>query len=97
MSVKFGLNQVGCWFDGVFGQEFNDRRVVDLAQEYGFSLPDGMSMEEYLDTDFDPTEEAVDYLNSLELPEGYAFSWRDGDFGLWSIDDSTDDTETESE
>jgi hypothetical protein len=82
MTHKFTADDAGCIFDGIHGQAFNDMRVVELAVLHGYTpsprLYEGMPDSEFYDAEH---PYAVDYLNTL-APDGYTFTWLDGDFVL---------------
>jgi hypothetical protein len=69
---------LGCYFDGCFGQEFNDGRVLDLAYDYGWKG---------VQDSIDAVSDAVEYLNSLETRPNTFWQWIDGDFGLYLDED----------
>lgn len=88
--------ETGCIFDGVHGR-YNLPRLVYLANAEGMVLPevDRNTLLRYTEGLDDPGDaEAVDwlalaaeqFLNDL-LPEGYAFTWHDGDFRLDPVAD----------
>lgn len=77
----------GCWFDGTRGFVGVATAIIETAIAYGLGMQE-LSDEDCADTDtlvFE-SDNAIDYLNTL-VPDGYTFSWWDGDFGLYSNTD----------
>ena len=80
----YSTNDIGCFFDGAFGFEFNAGRIIDLAIEHGYTphyQAENGEDEEALNYEVDDAEV---YLNEHTIIPEYAYwSWLDGDFGLW--------------
>tara|TARA_R110000751_G_scaffold190527_1_gene296290 strand:- start:155 stop:475 length:321 start_codon:yes stop_codon:yes gene_type:complete len=75
---------IGCYFDGAFGFEFNAGRVIDLAIEHGYTPHYQAENDEDLDALVHEIDDAEEYLNeNTTTPENTYWSWVDGDFGLW--------------
>lgn len=90
---------VGLWFDGTFGQRYNDLRLVDAAErllgwkvppEYADALARAEESANYDNTPVDGDDELLDELFSLAVevinsasPAGHHAAWVDGDFGVW--------------
>lgn len=83
----------GCYFDGTFGQTYNDLRVLAFAQSYGYSDDDADALlykgEHSLtanDLELLPeiADSAIEYLNTLETRPNVYWQYNDGDFGLYS-------------
>lgn len=94
---KITEDQAGCWLDGHMGWH-NLYRVVDIAEEYGFTLSEddrssvacyracgesGAGMHgDCADAVYEISDDATEYLNTL-APEGYHFEWDAGELMLW--------------
>tara|TARA_R100000278_G_scaffold119960_1_gene101886 strand:+ start:1246 stop:1539 length:294 start_codon:yes stop_codon:yes gene_type:complete len=85
--------EVGCYFDGAFGFEYNLRRILDFAEDLGFTPDLSLEIGEDLDFDVEEMDRAIEWLNDHCRTElGYAYEstfwgFMDGDFGLWENDD----------
>lgn len=78
----------GCWLDGRYGQEWNDRRLIQLAIDTGWltvagpvpvsELADGETLEWLAD-------EALEALNlwAADVLPDLSFGWHEGDLMLW--------------
>ena len=79
--------EVGCYFDGAFGFEFNLRRVLDFAENLGFTPDLSLEIGEDLDFDIEEMDRAIDWMNDHCRPDESTFwGFMDSDFGLWEID-----------
>lgn len=102
-TQQYNNPALGCYFDGAFGQTYNDLRVLKLAFSYGYTDTDAQAMldkgeEELTNDDMDLLPECVqdaeDYLNSLETRPFVSWRWYDGDFGLYAdVDSAKEDCE----
>jgi hypothetical protein len=96
--AEYTDDDVGCYFDGAFGFEHNAKRLLDFAEQHGFSYD--MVMKDDNDRpDLDDlvwlTDSALDWLNENTLRPPFIegereyylnWAWEDGDFGLWKYD-----------
>ena len=80
--------EVGCYFDGAFGFQYNLGRILEFAEDLGFTPDLSLEIGEDLDFDVEEMDRAIDWMNDYCLPDESTF-WGliDGDFGLWKIDD----------
>ena len=88
-DMKYTKKDIGCYFDGAFGFEYNARRIIDFAYGHGWDATD-LNAEEMTDLDVlvDFLDEAIEYLNvETERPDNIFWAWEDGDFGLWEYDE----------
>lgn len=98
MTDRITEDMAGCWLDGHMGYH-NHYRVVDLAQEYGWTISDGdqSMVERYRRNPHDDdgaydamldqgglVDKATEYLDSL-APEGFAFNWDMGELSLMCL------------
>ena len=80
--------EVGCYFNGAFGFEFNLRRVLDFAESLGFVRDLSLELGEDLDFDIEEMDQAVNWLTDHFRPDESTFwGFMDGDFGLWENDE----------
>lgn len=83
---------IGCYFDGCFGQTYNDIRLIDMALGWGWVdedasrlsdiAEDDMSLED-VDLLLEVANDAEEWLNQQETRTGLYWAWDDGNFGLW--------------
>ena len=79
--------KVGCYFDGAFGFEHNLRRVLEFAENRGFTPDLSLEIGEDLDFDIEEMDRAINWLNDHQRSDESTFwGFMDGDFGLWEID-----------
>lgn len=92
MKTDYNNPPIGCYFDGAYGQTYNDRRVLKLAVSHGWEDKDAQeainASDEELESEgyeflADTVEEGIDYLNSLETRPFLYWQWHEGDFGLY--------------
>jgi len=92
MDSKITPDDAGTWLEGSHGWH-NIYRVVDLAADYGFTVPDEYTTalldyrknghaanedhREMIEGHGELADMATEYLNSL-APEGYMFIWDSG-------------------
>lgn len=81
--MKTELLPIGCIFDGNQGQETNNGRVIDLANEYGANI-DKDTLQDENEIDF-AVDEAVELLQEF-VPAGHWAGWYEGDFGVYPLD-----------
>lgn len=75
-SNTIGASDLGCMFDGVHGQAYNDTRLIALAVGYGYeSYSAGEDSPEHAEDAAD----ALDYINDTVCDAGYVLEWVDGD------------------
>ena len=93
MKDKYTREDIGCYFDGAFGFDYNGMRVLHLAGAHGFKWTvrdietPFMEDDEY-DAFICEVQDAEDYLNEhTTRPDNTHWSWEDGDFGLWQYDE----------
>lgn len=80
--------EVGCYFDGAFGLEFNIKRIIAFAENLGFRTDLSIEIGEDLDFDVEVLDEAENFLNArCRADESSAWGWIQGDFGLWTLED----------
>lgn len=85
-KTQYDFPPIGCYFDGANGQDYNDKRAVELANSYGAKI------EWDSEHSYDCAREAEDYLNSLETRPFLFWQWNDGDFGLYpNVDGARED------
>ena len=106
MKTHPNLNpEPGVWFDGTFGQAYNDARVIRLAYDIDptfFDSPDdpvwaltrsvledGGDADESVWEDFYATAVYAADFLVDYAPEGYWIGWNEGDFGMWEEDDES--------
>lgn len=80
--MTYTMKDLGCYFDGAYGFEYNAQRVIDYAEEYHDFTPTeiGDEFESFVWL----MEEAQTHLNeNTERPPNTYWNWEDGDFGLW--------------
>ena len=84
--VQYTREDIGCYFDGTFGFDFNAKRLIDFAVNLGFK-------DQPIDYE-DPDDlvwlcdEAQEWLNDNTIrPDNTHWSWENGDFGLWQYDE----------
>ncbi len=94
-ETPYDFPEPGCYADGARGLHEQYRILFGIAEGYGFIYgpaegePSDPADHEFAD---DIADDAIDFLNELEQwREGYAWSFQDGDFGLWCEDDDEDD------
>lgn len=99
--AKFTSADAGCYLDGHLGWH-NHKRVIDLAQQYGFTVSDSDRelVEAYdegreandgdwaYDVIADLVDAATDYLQSITA-EGMVWEWDMGELSLWPTDDES--------
>jgi hypothetical protein len=96
--VEYTINDVGCYFDGAFGFEFNAGRIIDLAIEHGYAPHFQAENGEDEDALAYEMESAEEYLNEMtDRPDSTFWSWQDGDFGLWLYCDNCSEVINPSE
>jgi len=85
--MTYTMKDLGCYFDGAYGFEYNAKRVIDFAIEYhGYVL-------QHYENDIDSedievlvweADDAEAHLNdNTERPSNAHWGWENGDFGLW--------------
>jgi hypothetical protein len=80
MTKQFTKQDIGCIFDGAYGDEFNGQRTMELAQAYGW---DGKILLANDENFYEAVEEATQFLNGADLcEEGIYFVWDSGDLLL---------------
>lgn len=92
---------IGCYFDGTQGQPCNDRRVIELALDYGWKDKDASDIiecgdlsDEQQEIIDDVVQDAEEYLNGLETRPFLSWQWNDGDFGLYpNMESAAEDCE----
>ena len=84
--IEYTKEDIGCYFDGAFGFDFNAKRLIDFAVNLGFK-------DQPIDYE-DPDDlvwlcdAAEEWLNdNTTRPDNTHWSWEDGDFGLWQYDE----------
>jgi len=80
--MTYTMKDLGCYFDGAYGFEYNAQRLIDFAIEHGYTPPatDWDDLDDIVET----VDDAEAYLNEhTERPPNTYWSWEDGDFGLW--------------
>ena len=87
--TKYDFPETGCYQDGAcHSQDEMDRFVIELAQAYGWPGDDDWVDDDEADLFINEiTDEAIDFLNSLETREGHYWAFENGDFGLWTSDE----------
>lgn len=99
MVKKLSPADAGCWVDGHWGQYavarmtqiagqggYDSQRILDLADRHLASQTTGDTgltpdeSEELMDA----SDSAEQWMNEHLAPEGYLFSWEDGEFWLLS-------------
>jgi hypothetical protein len=84
MNIKYTTKDIGCYFDGAFGFEFNANRILNMAIAHGYTPHYQAENGEDLDALVYEMDDAVDYLNEhTTKPDALWWGWLDGDFGLW--------------
>jgi hypothetical protein len=89
MKDKYTREDIGCYFDGAFGFEYNTRRIIEFAYQHGWDATE-LNADEMTDLDVLVcfVDEAIEYLNvATERPDNIHWSWEEGDFGLWEYDE----------
>ena len=89
--MKYTVKDIGCYFDGAFGFEYNALRLLHMAGAHGFNwTPIDMNYptdDEY-ETFIAEVNDAEEYLNEhTTRPDNTYWSWENGDFGLWQYDE----------
>ena len=89
--MNYTSEDIGCYFDGAFGFEYNALRLLFLAGSHGFTYTT-IDLTNPSDEDYElflqEVDDAEKYLNdNTTRPENTFWSWEDGDFGLWQYDE----------
>ena len=80
----YTIKDTGCYFDSVYGFDYNAGRVIDLAIEHGYTPHYQAENGEDLDALWYEVIDAEDYLNEhTTKSEELWWGWLDGMFGLW--------------
>ncbi len=84
--------RIGCWADGTHGHQYTRERCADALQELVVETAEGYSeiLAALLGEMSDDAEEeyaACDLLEAYAPVAGASWGWRDGDFGLWPIEE----------
>ena len=87
--MKYTREDIGCYFDGAFGFEYNAKRIIDFAIEHGFTPHYQTDINgDHLDALAWEAGDAEKYLNdNTTRPENTHWSWENGDFGLWQYNE----------
>ena len=80
--MTYTMKDLGCYFDGAYGFEYNAQRLLGFASNsHGYTPkdvgddPDAIVWE---------VEDVEAYLNdNTERPPNTYWGWAEGDFGLW--------------
>jgi hypothetical protein len=81
--MTYTERDLGCWFDGAYGFDYNANRVIELATEYGYEQKEPIHPEDDEALHWEVLE-AEAYLNgNTQRPSDSYWGWIDGDFGLW--------------
>ena len=81
--MTYTMKDLGCFFDGAFGFEYNAHRVIDYATEYHGYISKDIDTED-VDAIVWEMDDAMHHLNdNTERPPNTYWNWEDGDFGLW--------------
>jgi hypothetical protein len=88
MTTPYDFPEPGLYLDaGCRNVDELNTEIIDMAKGYGFAPQD--NPEVFVEFTDEISDEAIDFLNSLETREG--FSWGFGDnaegFGLWQHDE----------
>lgn len=83
--MTYTMRDLGCYFDGAYGFEYNANRVIDLAMEHDYVPHYETDIDgDHLDALFSEVDDAEAHLNdNTERPPNTYWGWIDGDFGLW--------------
>jgi hypothetical protein len=106
-TTQYNNPALGCYFDGTYGQTYNDLRVIELAIEYGWDDKEALELNELGEEELkdammegkyeflsETVQDAEDYLNSLETRPFVSWQWYDGDFGLYAnVESAQEDCE----
>jgi len=87
MNMIYTKEDLGCYFDGAYGFEYNAQRVVDYAKEHHGYIPENIDTED-IDAVVWQVDDATHHLNdNTERPPNTYWAWEGGDFGLWEYDE----------
>lgn len=99
--IKLTSSHAGCLFDSHSRGHYIVPTVIEYADDLGRPTDPFVkyalfrySTDHHLNADEFPHEalieesdKAIQWMNDNCAPEGYAFDWNDGDFGLYPIED----------
>lgn len=80
---KFTIREAGVYANGYYGDEYVNRKTVDLAIAYGWTPK--TVWKKWIEEQYEYAKEALDYLNSI-TEEGALWEFYDGDLVL-RVDD----------
>lgn len=82
---SFTKKEIGCYSDSMRGYMEQGLKVQEIAVAYGMEDKRILDMRnEFFD---DAVDEAIEFLNTL-TEDGLVWEFRDGDFGLYEIEES---------
>jgi len=94
MATTYDFPEPGLYFDAGYRTAIElDMEIIEMAHEYGWVDPHGMTNtkdvseeDEFLN---EIADEAIEFLNSLETREGYSWGYGDNGegFGLWNANE----------
>ena len=84
-EMKYTEKDLGCYFDGAFGFEYNATCIIELAMEHGYVPHYETDIDgDHLNALVSEMDDAEEYLNHYtKRPTNSYWGWIDGDFGLW--------------
>jgi len=80
---------LGCYGDGTFGHQHTRERCAEIVTSGAGPLKICRALQGPMSDDAQEEYDACDWLNETCAVYGAVWSWQDGDFGLWPIDDES--------
>ena len=81
--MTYTMKDLGCYFDGAYGFEYNAQRLLEFASNSHGYTPEDIDSED-IDAIVWEMDDVTHYLNdNTERPPNTYWNWEDGDFGLW--------------